>query len=90
MDDDVYIIRPKQTRAHHYEYTSGDIHDHLNRVNRGASYTLSQQDLMQRQMKNEEKKYIPNYMHVSSDELAIPAPMKQFQHGMRMFTNAHA
>lgn len=78
-----------QNKPHHYnyQYHSGDVHDHLNRVNHGARNELSQQDEMQRQLKNEERNYKPNYMHVSSNELAIPAPLKRMQQGMRVFTS---
>jgi len=76
---------PTLPRAHHYE--SGSVHDHLNRINHAASQSISYQDEMQRQLKKNEKQYVPNYMHVSSDELAIPAPLKHMQQGMRMFTN---
>lgn len=76
---------------HHYEYTSGtSVHEHLNRIhasNKGA-YVSSHQDEAQRQL-YKAPAAPANYMHVSSNELAIPAPlmMKKMQKGMRMFTN---
>jgi hypothetical protein len=79
------------TRPHHHHYTSSnyDVHDHLNRVNRGASDELSQQDEIQRQLKKNATNYVPNYMHVSSNEIAIPAPLllNKMQSGMRVFTS---
>lgn len=83
------VSEPKlQPRPHHYEYRSGDIHEHLNRVNYAPSHKLTQHDEIQRQLKQNADKYVPNYMHVSSNELAIPAPLKHMQRGMRMFTSA--
>lgn len=91
--------RPSRRRSnvrripHHYEYTSGtSVHEHLNRIhasNKGA-YVSSHQDEAQRQLMHKAAPPAPaNYMHVSSNELAIPAPlmMKKMQKGMRMFTS---
>lgn len=80
-------IRKPQKRPHHYEYSSNSnsIHEHLNRVNYRPDRELTVQDRMQRQLKQNAENYKPNYMHVSSEELAIPAPRRV--NGMRMFTN---
>ncbi len=75
----------KLKRPHHYEYRSGDAHEHLNRVNTRPDDELSVQDRIQRQLKHNAENYKPNYMHVSSEELAIPAPRRV--NGMRVFTN---
>lgn len=85
-----YARRASGTRRpHHYEYSSisnpNSVHEHLNRVNYSPDHELSVQDRIQRQLKQNAKNYRPNYMHVSSEELAIPAPRRV--NGMRVFTN---
>jgi hypothetical protein len=42
---------------------------------------------MQRQLKQNAEAYVPNYMYVSSEELAIPPPNRK-RNGMRMFSSA--
>ena len=79
------VIRKPKQRPHHYEYSSDSVHEHLNRVNHRPDHELSVQDQMQRQLKQNVENYKPNYMHVSSEELAIPAPRRI--NGMRVFTN---
>ena len=89
-----YHRRPKRPsmRPHHYSYSfhpgHEHLHNHINRVNYSSNTSeLSQQDLIQRQLKENTDSYIPNFMHVSSDELAIPPPYLK-RNGMRMFASA--
>ncbi len=85
--------RPKSPprRPHHYSYHRhghSDYHEHVNRVNYSSNTSdLSQQDLIQRQLKASADSYVPNFMHVSSNELAIPPPYLKMN-GMRMFARA--
>ncbi len=81
------IYRPKSPhrRPHHHH---SDFNEHVNRVNYSSNISdLSQQDLIQRQLKASANSYVPNYMHVSSNELAIPPPYLKMN-GMRMFASA--
>ncbi len=77
-------------RPHHYSYTRrphhSDYNEHVNRVNYADTPDLSHQDLVQRQLKANPESYVPNFMHVSSSELAIPPPYRK-QNGMRAFAN---
>ena len=82
-----YRHRPKspQRRPHH---NHSDFNEHVDRVNYSSNISgLSQQDLIQRQLKASAKSYVPNFMHVSSNELAIPPPYLKMN-GMRMFARA--
>ena len=86
--------RPKSPprRPHHYSYNRhprhSDYNEHVNRVNYSSNTSdLSQQDLIQRQLKASADSYVPNFMHVSSNELAIPPPYMKLN-GMRMFASA--
>lgn len=81
------IYRPKsQTRRPHHHHS--DFNEHVDRVNYSSNISgLSQQDLIQRQLKASADSYVPNFMHVSSNELAIPPPYLKMN-GMRMFARA--
>lgn len=75
-----HVHSPPQHHQHH-------VHEHLNRVNYAHESELSRQDLEQRKLKERADSYVPNVMHVSSDELAIPAPYLR-KNGMRVFSSS--
>lgn len=82
-----YVPRTKRPAVHspppqHQQH----VHEHLNRVNYAHESELSEQDLQQRKLKANSTSYVPNLMHVSSNELAIPAPYLK-RNGMRTFAS---